>query len=426
MEKKSFVLKGNIVYSGENKELCSIEGGYVVCENSICRGAFEKLPKQYETLPLTDYGDKIILPGMTDLHVHAPQYTFRALGMDLELLDWLNVHTFPEEAKYVDISYAKRAYGSFVSDLKHSLTTRACIFATLHREATVALMDLLEESGIVSYVGKVNMDRNGGENLCEADASAAAEDTKKWIEETAGKYERTNPILTPRFIPSCTDELMRELAKLQKTTGLRVQSHLSENPSEVAWVKELVPAAKNYADAYAVFDMFGDKDHPAVMAHCIYSEDEMDLLKEHGVYVAHCPESNLNLSSGIAPVRKFLEEGVAVGLGSDVAGGSSLSMAKALTLAVQVSKMYWRLIDEKSKPLTFAEAFYLATAGGGSYFGKVGTFLDGYEFDAVVAEDHIAKDVREYTPIQRTERMMYDESTMTICAKYAAGCACEL
>ena len=291
MEKKSFVLKGNIVYSGENKELCSIEGGYVVCENGICRGAFEKLPKQYETLPLTDYGDKIILPGMTDLHVHAPQYTFRALGMDLELLDWLNVHTFPEEAKYVDISYAKRAYGSFVSDLKHSLTTRACIFATLHREATVALMDLL---------------------------------------------------------------------------------------------------------------------------------------KEHGVYVAHCPESNLNLSSGIAPVRKFLEEGIAVGLGSDVAGGSSLSMAKALTLAVQVSKMYWRLIDEKSKPLTFAEAFYLATAGGGSYFGKVGTFLDGYEFDAVVAEDHIAKDVREYTPIQRTERMMYDESTMTICAKYAAGCACEL
>ena len=152
----------------------------------------------------------------------------------------------------------------------------------------------------------------------------------------------------------------------------------------------------------------------------------MDLLKEYGVYVAHCPESNLNLSSGIAPVRKFLEEGIAVGLGSDVAGGSSLSMAKALTLAVQVSKMYWRLIDEKSKPLTFAEAFYLATAGGGSYFGKVGTFLDGYEFDAVVAEDHIAKDVREYTPIQRTERMMYDESTMTICAKYEAGCACEL
>lgn len=130
MEKKSFVLKGNIVYSGENKELCSIEGGYVVCENGICRGAFEKLPKQYETLPLTDYGDKIILPGMTDLHVHAPQYTFRAHGMDFELLDWLNVHTFPEEAKYVDISYAKRAYGSFVSDLKHSLTTRACIFAT--------------------------------------------------------------------------------------------------------------------------------------------------------------------------------------------------------------------------------------------------------------------------------------------------------
>ena len=182
------------------------------------------------------------------------------------------------------------------------------------------------------------MDRNGGENLCEADASAAAEDTKKWIEETAGKYERTNPILTPRFIPSCTDELMRELAKLQKTTGLRVQSHLSENPSEVAWVKELVPAAKNYADAYAVL-ICSEIRITRQSWHTVFTvRDEMDLLKEHGVYVAHCPESNLNLSSGIAPVRKFLEEGIAVGLGSDVAGGSSLSMAKALTLAVQVSK----------------------------------------------------------------------------------------
>ena len=166
-----------------------MEGGYIVCENGVCRGAFEKLPQQYEKLPITDYGDKIILPGMTDLHMHAPQYTFRGLGMDLELLDWLNVHIFPEEAKYVDISYAKRAYGNFVSDLKHSLTTRACIFATLHRKATIMLMDLLEESGVVSYVGKVDMDRNGGENLCEADALTAAEDTKKWIDETAGKYE---------------------------------------------------------------------------------------------------------------------------------------------------------------------------------------------------------------------------------------------
>lgn len=101
-------------------------------------------------------------------------------------------------------------------------------------------------------------------------------------------------------------------------------------------------------------------------------------------------------------------------------------MAKALTLAVQVSKMYWRLIDENSKPLTFAEAFYLATAGGGSYFGKVGTFLDGYEFDAVVVEDHISKEVRKYTPIERTQRMMYDENLMTVCAKYVAGYECKL
>lgn len=420
--KDCFILKGNLIYAKEDRTLAEQPGGFVVCEDGICAGVFDAVPERYQNFPVTDYKDALIMPGMTDLHVHAPQYTFRGLGMDLELLDWLSAHTFPEEARYAELSYAKQAYPYFVNELRESYTTRACVFATLHGAATVELMDELEESGLVTYVGKVNMDRNGGENLCEESAAAGAAAARDWLSAVKGRYARTTPILTPRFTPCCTDELMRLLAELQRETGLRVQSHLSENPSEIAWVKELVPQASCYADAYALFGMLGSRKTPAVMAHCVYSDDaELALLKEHGTYIAHCPESNLNVSSGIAPVGKFLAEGLFVGLGSDVAGGSTLSMLRAVTLAVQVSKMYWRLVDNTVRPLTFADAFYLATLGGGRYFGKVGSFLPGYEFDALAVDDSGVKSVRRLTVTERAERMAYQECACRLVGKYVRG-----
>ncbi len=420
--KDCFVLKGNIIYAREDRTLAEQSEGYVVCEDGICAGVFDGIPEQYKNFPVTDYGDALIVPGMTDLHVHAPQYTFRGLGMDLELLDWLAAHTFPEEARYGELSYAKQAYPYFVEELRTSCTTRACVFATLHGEATVELMDELEASGLVSYVGKVNMDRNGGVNLCEESAEASAAATRDWLSAVKGRYAHTTPILTPRFTPCCSDELMRLLAGVQRETGLRVQSHLSENPSEIAWVKELVPEASCYGDAYALFDMLGSPDTPAVMAHCVYSDDaELALLKAHGTYIAHCPESNLNVSSGIAPVGKFLAKGLHVGLGSDVAGGSTLSMLRAMTLAVQVSKMYWRLVDNTVRPLTFADAFYLATLGGGRYFGKVGSFLPGYEFDALAVDDSSVKSMRRLSVTERAERMAYQECACRLVGKYVRG-----
>ena len=140
----SFVLHGNIIDSESPERLRVAADSYLVCEEGRCTGVFSALPERFSGLPLTDFGDRLILPGMTDLHLHAPQFAFRGLGMDLELLDWLNTITFPQEAKYADLSYAKKAYSIFVDDLKHSFTTRACIFATLHRPATELLMDMLE------------------------------------------------------------------------------------------------------------------------------------------------------------------------------------------------------------------------------------------------------------------------------------------
>lgn len=224
---------------------------------------------------------------MTDLHIHAPQYTFRGTGMDLELLEWLETNTFPEEAKYKDILYANEAYAKFAKNLKHSSTTRACVFGTIHRRSTLVLMDHLEKSGLVTMVGKVNMDRNSPDELREG-TQESAEETVEWMKDVQHKkYKNTLPILTPRFIPSCTDELLDMLKMVQMRYQIPVQSHLSENLSEIEWVKELCPHAEFYGDAYDHFGLFG-ADAPTVMAHCVYStEEEIQRMKENGVYVAH-------------------------------------------------------------------------------------------------------------------------------------------
>ena len=164
---KKYALKGNICYSRDRKDLCIMEDSYVVCEEGICLGAFKELPESLKDIPYYDYTDQLIIPGLVDLHVHAPQYSFRGLGMDLELIDWLNTHTFVEEAKYEEIEYADRAYEIFVEDLLSSATTRACIFGTMHIEATKLLMKKLEHAGMKAYVGKVNMDRNSPDYRCE-------------------------------------------------------------------------------------------------------------------------------------------------------------------------------------------------------------------------------------------------------------------
>ena len=388
MNEPVFILKGNIVYSKNKDELRILKDHYLISESGLVKGVFEKVPPEYAQVSVSDYGECLIIPGLTDLHVHAPQYTFRAMGMDMELLEWLETNTFPEEAKYQDLEYARRAYRIFTDNLKRSATTRACIFGTIHRDATLLLMDQLEQSGLVTYVGKVNMDRNCPDYLREESAEESGIQTVEWIKDVLHKkYQNTMPILTPRFTPSCSDELMENLKKIQMYYQIPVQSHLSENPGEIAWVKELCPWSEFYGDAYDRFGLFG-ADCKTVMAHCVYSgKEEQQRMKENGVFIAHCPESNMNLSSGVAPVRTFLEEGLHVGIGSDVAGGSTENLFKAMALAIQASKLRWRMQDDGLKPLTLEEVFYIATKGGGEFFGNVGSFEPGFELDAVVLDD---------------------------------------
>ncbi|MDF2904999.1 MAG: guanine deaminase [Herbinix sp.] len=420
MDMKLFALKGNILYSRSPKELVCIPHGYLICEDGKVEGVYEELPEKFNGINCTDYQDSLIIPGLIDLHTHAPQYAIRSLGMDMELLKWLEHNTFPEEAKYADIEYARKAYSIFVDDMKKSATTRACIFGTIHVEGTGLLMDLLEETGLKCKVGKVNMNRNCPPVLCE-DSEQSLHDTKQWLDASRNKYQNVTPIITPRFLPSCTEDLLTELSVICREENLPVQSHLSENLLEIEFVKELFPNTAGYADAYNEYGLFGGPV-PTIMAHCIYlTKEEIELVYDNKVFIAHCPDSNMNLSSGIAPVRTYLDRGLKMGLGSDVAAGDSLSIFKMMTETVKVSKLLWRLQDQSLTPLSMEEAFYLGTKGGGEFFGKVGSFEPGYEFDAVVIDDSSLVHPQPLTLKQRLERVIYLSDDRHMADKYVAG-----
>ena len=415
------ILKGDICYSTDKNTLITVPDGYLICQNGLSAGVFPRLPKQYDGFPIEDYSGKLIVPGLVDLHIHAPQYAFRGFKMDLELLDWLNSSAFPEEARYEDTEYAKKAYTIFVQDLRKSVNTRACLFATLHLPATKILMELLEQSGLETFVGKVNMDRNCPGYLREATGDVSADTTIAWLEETAGIYSHVRPILTPRFIPACSDRLMERLNQIQKEWRLPIQSHLSENPEEISWVQKLAPQSRFYGDAYKRFGLFGG-DVPTIMAHCVHCPpEEIRLMKEQGVYIAHCPQSNTNLTSGVAPVRLFLDQDMNVGLGSDIAGGTVLSIFRSMAEAIQVSKLRARLVDDRLKPITMEEAFFMGAKGGGSFFGKVGSFEEGYEIDAIVLDESRIPHPQELTVKERLERFLYLSGDDWILHKYVKG-----
>ncbi len=419
-KKNIFAMKGNIIFTETNKQFTAIKEGYIVSKDGIVVDVFRELSECFSNIEVIDFGDKIIVPGMADLHVHAPQFTYLGLGMDLELLPWLDTYAFKEEAKYSSEEYAYAAYERFCNTIKHSVTTHASIFATLHARGTNVLMDLLDKSGMYAYVGKVNMDRNSPDFLIE-DTQASIADTENWVKDTSNKYERIKPIITPRFIPTCTDDLMFGLGEVASKYHTPVQSHLSEARAEIAFVQSMYPDFQYEGKIYDKNHLFGQPT-PSIMAHAIYETDEeLDLIEKNGVYIAHCPQSNMNIRAGIAPIRKMIDRGINVGLGSDIAGGFSISILRAISDAIQVSKLYTVIFDENSKPLTLPEAFYMATKGGGSFWGKTGSFEPGYEMNAVVLADAEHNQGYELSIEQRLERIVCLSTDRDIFAKFIKG-----
>lgn len=411
-------IKGNVVFAPALGELTCVENAYIVTENGVIEGIYEVLPGEYRGVETEDYGDKLIVPSFCDMHLHAPQYAMFGMGMDLQLLEWLERYTFKTEAMFKDAAYARRVYRVFAEELIRKGTTRVVMFSSVHREATHVLMEELERVGVTGYVGKVNMDRNCPDSLRETTEESLLE-TRRFLEECQGRYKHLKPIITPRFTPSCTDELMAGLGRLAKEYGVRVQSHLSENREEVQWVNALHPDCEFY---YQTYEKYGLWNKNTVMAHCVYScEEERAAMRRSDVIVAHCPDSNMNIASGLAPVRRMLEEGVGVVLGSDIAGGALLSMRDTATSAVRASKMRWLFSDKKEAFLTVPEAFYLATSAGQSYFDAGPGFQKGDALHALVLDDSRLPETRPLTLAERLERLMYFSGDDTIAARYSEG-----
>lgn len=411
------IIKGNIIFTPTYHKFEVIEDGYIVLSNNTVLDVYKKLPEKYKHYELIDYKDKLIIPGMNDLHCHAPQFRNLGIAMDKELLPWLNDYTFPEESKYVDVNYGEKMYSRFVNEIYKNGTTRVAAFATIHKDSTLKLIDLFKQSGIGAYIGKVNMDRNSCDTLCE-NTYDSINDTIDIISQTFNKSELVNPIITPRFVPTCSETLLKELGAIAIKYNIPVQSHLSENIGEINWVRELHPDSKFYGDVYNKFNLFGDT--PTLMAHCIHlTDDEINLMKNKNIYAVHCPTSNANLASGIMPIRKLLDNNVKIGFGSDVSGGHSFSIFKTMVYAIEFSKLTWAQ-NKECDFLSFSEAFYIATKGGGSFFGNVGSFEKGYDFDALIIDDHDLN-FDNYNLIERLERFVYLGDDRQIYHRYVKG-----
>lgn len=412
------IYKAHILFTKERSHFEVLENGYVAVENGCVTGVSTNLADlDGQNAEVIDFGNCLLIPAMNDMHVHAPQVHNQAVAMDMELLPWLQSYTFPEEAKFADIHYAERMYRRFLHTQWLFGTMRSVVFGTIHTESTRLLMNLYQEAGMGAFVGKVAMNRHCPENLSE-DVDAAIAGNEQLIAEFNQPNALVRPIITPRFVPSCTPELLKACGKLAAQYQLPVQSHLSENTSEIAWVAELEPESQNYGDAYNRYGLFGQT--PTIMAHCVWTHgSELELMKRNGVMVAHCPTSNFNIASGMAPIRTFLEEGLCVGLGSDISGGHDLNMFRMLVYAIQVSKMQYQ--QDHSKPfLTLSEIFWIATKSAGSFFGKVGSFEPGYEFDALVIDDSVLHP-SEYSLLHRLERFIYVGDDRQIVHRFCRG-----
>ena len=318
------------------------------------RGAFSNMPQQYAALSVEDHGDCLMLPGFVDAHIHFPQYRMLAAPAK-DLLEWLNRYTFPEESRYADEAYATAAADVFLQRLFAHGTTSALAFCSVHRTCADALFAAAEKRNMALVTGKTMMDRNAIPAVQDT-AEQGAIDTEALYQKWHGKG-RLRYAVTPRFAVTSTEAQLAVSGELLKSLpNALMQTHISESPGEIAFVKELFPWSKDYTDVYDRYGLLSDR---SLYAHGIHlSERECARFSESGSSVIHCATSNAFLGSGIMrmPYMRDGKRPVHLGLATDVGGGTSYSMLTTLgeTYKLQMLAGY--------KP-SAVELFHMATRG---------------------------------------------------------------
>lgn len=412
-----FVCHGDILYAQDAEKLEVFEDSYlVVCDGKV-EGIYRKLPEKFAGAELKDYKRGLIIPAFSDLHIHGAQFVQRGIGMDKLLFDWLNDYTFPQEAKFADMNYAKTVYDALVKDMVRNGTFHSSIFTTIHYDACDYLFRSMEEKGLYGYVGKVNMDMNSPEFLCETTEESLRE-TERFLAEHQGT-KTVKPILTPRFAPTCSEKLMKGLGALAKKYQCGVQTHLVESLAEVKWTLELFP---DYSSDAEIYERNGMLEYgPSIFAHFIFpSQADIDIVRRAGSMMVHCPDATTSVTAGIMPVKALHEKDIPICMGTDVGACQSTAVYRQVARAVQLSKLKEFFEPEDNGRISFAQAFYMATKAGGRCFDKVGSLEKGYRFNALVI-DGLEDEVLKLTPQERAERFCYAGDDRNIVARFLDG-----
>ncbi len=327
---------------------------------------------------IVDHGDALIVPGFVDTHIHYPQSGIVA-AYGTQLLEWLERYTFPAEGRFGDKGRARDAAELFLDELLRNGTTTALVFGSVHPQSVDAFFEAASARGLRMLCGKVMMDRHAPDYLLDT-AESSYHDSAVLIERWHGRG-RLLYAVTPRFAPTSSDEQLAVAGRLlAEHPGVRLQTHLSENREECAWVKRLFPDRLDYVDVYDHHGLLGAH---SVFAHGLHLADrEWGRLADTGSAVAFCPCSNLFIGSGLFDLAGADRHGVKVGMGTDVGGGDSFSLLRTVNEAYKVLQLQGQNLDP-------ARALYLATLGGARALGLddvIGSFETGKEADFVVLD----------------------------------------
>ncbi|WP_309664346.1 guanine deaminase [Tabrizicola sp.] len=321
-----------------------------------------------------DYGRALISAGFVDAHVHYPQTAIIA-SWGKQLIDWLNTYTFPEEMRFADRSYADDIAGRYLDFVLARGTTTVCSYATIHPESVDAIFTAAQARGMRVYAGKTCMDRNAPEGLRDT-AQSAYDDSKRLLQKWHG-VDRLSYVITPRFSPTSTPEQLAALGALwREFPNCLMQTHLSEQLAEIAWVKDLFPQSRDYLDTYEAQGLLREG---ALFGHAIHlTAREKARLIEAGASLIHCPTSNTFIGSGLFDMG--LAQHLRVGLATDTGGGSSFSMLRTMAGAYEVAQL-------RGQSLHPAQLWWLATQGSARALhaeGQIGNIAVGMEADLAV------------------------------------------
>ena len=357
------------------------EDGLLVVEDGMIEALGEAdalMSSLSDDTQVEDYSGKLIVPGLIDCHVHYPQIDVIA-SYGEELLDWLNRYAYPREMRFADEDYAREVAAVFVDELIRNGTTTALVFGTVHAHSADAIFEAAAAKNMRLIAGKVLMDLNCPEALRDS-AASGYEHSKQLIERWHGKG-RLGYAITPRFALTSSEAQLEAAGRLAaEHPDVWVHTHLAENHDEVEQISRLFPWSSSYLDVY---DRFGLVRERSVFAHCLHlHDDECRLMANSGAAAAHCPTSNMFLGSGLFDLRRLHEQQVRVGLGTDVGGGTSLSLLKTMREA-------YKVLHLQQQPLPPGRALYLATLGAARALyldDRIGNFAAGKEADFIVLD----------------------------------------